>query len=726
MKFRFSMVNRLYFGFGILIVAFVVSSVLTFTNLQANKKANEQISEIYAPSISYLNELISLVNNSKMLIKNWVFIERQSETPDKISLKNIHSKQYPQVIVKLSELKEHWSVDDIELFDKIEKTLSDTLFVLQTQIMEQLNTLESYEDQEVVLEVSPMVEKNGEIIVFSNDVIEDITELKTSINECYDEINARNIENVNNFQRTVVIMGIVLVALSLFIFYLISRVTVRPVLKLREFLLQMARGILPDEHLKVSDDEIGDISQALNQFVDNMKRISSFALEIGNENFGAEYNALSEDDILGNSLITMRQNLKTASEQEQKRKQEDEIRNWTTKGLAEFGDILRQSTNIESLSYDVLEKAIEILGAIQGALYILEDNDEDDVHFRMTAAIAYGRKKLASRRVEIEEGLVGRCAFEQAPVYLKEVPQDYVRITSGLGDTNPSVILLVPLKANETIYGVIEIVSFNQFEEYQINFLEQVSENIAGTLATVKINEKTARLLEESQQKGEELASQEEEMRQNMEELQATQEESARRELEMREILEAINNSVGNIEFDLFGVIQNVNERYAQFLGLKEEDLIGREHRNLLKLTHKQDMLYREMWEGFTSGSSVEMDLCYPTSYGDVWLRETYTPLKDASGEYKKVLSLSVDISDNKTKDRAIHAYRRELDEQGENLKNIIDQLNTHKSESELRENELLKESEATEEENRVQIESMKLLIEDLEEKIRKLTAGKS
>ena len=54
-------------------------------------------------------------------------------------------------------------------------------------------------------------------------------------------------------------------------------------------------------------------------------------------------------------------------------------------------------------------------------------------------------------------------------------------------------------------------------------------------------------------------------MRQNMEELQATQEESARRELEMREILEAINNSVGNIEFDLFGVIQNVNERYAQF-----------------------------------------------------------------------------------------------------------------------------------------------------------------
>jgi len=720
------MVNRLYLGFGILIVAIVVSSVLTFTNLQANKKVSERISEIYVPSISYLNELISLVSDSKMLIKNWVFIEQKSQTSDKVNLQNIHSQYYPQIISKLNELKEHWVVGDIEMLDNIEKTLSDTLFALHKQIMGQLNSLESYTDEEVVLEICPMFEEDGKIIVITDNVIEEITKLKTSINECYEGINARNIEKTDIFQRTVLIVGFVLVVLSLLISYLIYRVTVKPILKLRDFLLLMAKGVLPDERLKVNNDEIGDMSQALNQFVDNMKSTSNFALEIGNENFEAEYSALSEDDILGNSLITMRQNLKTASDQEKKRKQEDEIRNWTTKGLAEFGDILRQSSNIESLSYDVLEKAIEILGAIQGALYILEDSDEDDVHFRMTAAIAYGRKKLASSRVELEEGLVGRCAFEQAPVYLKQVPQDYVRITSGLGDTNPSVILLVPLKANEAIYGVIEIVSFNQFEEYQIKFLEQVSENIAGTLATVKINEKTARLLEESQQKGEELASQEEEMRQNMEELQATQEESARRELEMREILEAINNSVGNIEFDLLGVIQNVNERYAQFLGLKEDELIGREHRSLLKLTHKQDVLYREMWEGFASGSLVEMDLCYMTSYGDVWLRETYTPLKDVSGEYKKVLSLAVDISDNKTKDRAIHAYRRELDEQGENLKNIIDQLNTHKSESEQRENELLKESEATEEENRVQIESMKLQIEDLEEKLRKLTTGES
>ncbi len=726
MRFRFSLVNRLYLGFGTITIAVLISSILTFTTLQSNKRISEQISQIYAPSIAYLNDLINIVNDSRMLIKNWVFIEQKSQTTDKTNLQNLHAQDYPDNIKKLNTLKSHWDINETKLFENIEATLSDTLFPLHKQIMEQLSSFESYEDPMIIFEVRPMVEEGGEVMIITDHIITKLLKLRAKINECSDKINAKVIESTYNFQRIVVIMGGVLVIISLFISYYISRATVRPILKLRDFLLLMTRGILPEEHLEVANDEIGDMSQALNQFVDSMKRTSNFALEIGKENFEAEYCALSEEDILGNSLVTMRQNLKTASEREQKRKQEDEIRNWTTKGIAEFGDILRQSTNIESLSYNVLEKAIELMDAIQGALYILDDNDENDIHFKMTAAVAYGRKKLASRRIEMEEGLVGRCAFEQAPVYLKQVPQDYVRITSGLGDTNPSVILLVPLKVNEKIYGIIELVSFNSFEDYKIKFLELVSENIAGTLATVKINEKTARLLEESQQKGEELSAQEEEMRQNMEELQATQEESARRELEMREIFEAINNAIGNIEFDMFGVIRTVNDKYAQMLNLKPGEIVGREHRNLLKLNLKQEQHYREMWENFASGTPYEMDLCYPTSLGDIWLREAYTPLRNADGDYTKVLSLVVDISDNKTKDRAIHAYKRELHEQGENLKSIIEQLNTLKEESQQREKELLKEIEISEEENRVQIESLKLQLDDLEEKLRRYSTGDS
>jgi PAS domain-containing protein/HAMP domain-containing protein len=718
MKFRFTLVNRLYSGFGFVTLAVVFSSALTFFTLQSNKRISEQVSQIYTPSIVYLNDLINIVNDSRMLIKNWVFIEHKSQTPDKIKLQNLHAKDYPRLSKNLDALKLHWGDAEVFLINSIEKTLTDTLFPMHMEIMSQLNSFEAYDDPMVIFEIRPMVEEGGEVMVTTDKVLEMLRNLRTLINKKGEEINSQMFQSMGNFQRTIIIMGFILVIVSLATAYFISQATVKPVLRLREFLLTMTRGVLPDDHMNVSNDEIGDMSQALNQFVDSMKETSKFALEIGKGNFSANYSALGEEDILGNSLLTMREDLKRAYDEEQRRKREDEIRNWTTQGLAKFGDILRQSSNIDSLSYNVVENALEFMGAIQGALYILEDSDEHDIHFKMAAAVAYGRRKLVTRRNELEEGLVGRCAFERATVYLKQVPQDYVRITSGLGDANPTVILLVPLLANEKIYGVVEIASFNPFEDYQIKFLEQVSENIAGTLATVKINEKTARLLEESQQKGEELAAQEEEMRQNMEELQATQEESARREVEMREIFEAINNTIGNIEIDLFGIVSSVNDKYAQMLNLKTGEIIGREHKNLIKLTSKQELRYREMWEGFEYGTPAEIDLCYPTSFGDIWLRETYTPLKNAEGTYTKVLALVVDVTDNKTKDRAIHAYKRELDEQSQSLKQVIEQLSQLKDQFEQRERELLKENEIAEEENRVQIESMRLQIEELEERL--------
>ena len=719
MKLRFTLVNRLYSGFGFVTIAVIVSSILTFTTLQSNKRISEQVAQIYTPSIVYLNDLINIVNDSRMLIKNWVFIEHKSQTPDKIKLQNLHTVEYPKVMARIVPLKEHWGSKENALITRIERVLSDTLFPMHQQIMQQLNSFESYDDPMVIFEIRPKVEEGGEVMVYTDQLLLMLKNIRSTINQKSEEVNSEMFQSMAKFQSIIIGMGLILVIVSLTTAYFISRATVKPILRLREFLLLMTKGVLPDDHMEVSNDEIGDMSQALNQFVDSMKETSRFALGIGKGNFEADYSELGEEDILGNSLLTMREDLKRAHEEEMRRKREDEIRSWKTQGIAKFGDILRQSSNIETLSYSVVENVLDYMGAIQGAMYVVEDSDESDIHFKLTAAVAYGRRKLISRRCELEEGLIGRCAFEKATVYLKQVPENYVRITSGLGDDNPTVILLIPLNSNEINYGVIEVAAFKPFEDYKIEFLEQVSETIAGTLATVKINEKTARLLEESQQKGEELSAQEEEMRQNMEELQATQEESARREVEMREIFEAINNTIGNIEINFEGIITSVNDKYAKMLNLKSGEIIGREHKNLIKSTPKQETRYREMWDGFNLGTPAEIDLCYPTSFGDVWLRETYTPLKDESGSYMKVLALVVDVTDNKTKDKAIHAYKRELDEQGNGLKQAIEQMNQLKEKFEQREHELLKEHEISEEENRVQFESMKMQIEDLEERLR-------
>jgi transcriptional regulator with GAF, ATPase, and Fis domain len=240
----------------------------------------------------------------------------------------------------------------------------------------------------------------------------------------------------------------------------------------------------------------------------------------------------------------MRNSLLTAEEEEKKRKEAEAIQNWTTNGLAKFGEVLRTYNNtLGELSFQVLSNLLNYVGAIQGVVFIQNDENKKDVFYEVKAAIAWDREKKLTKQIREGEELVGRCVHEKLTIYMIDVPEDYVNITSGLGQANPNCILLVPLIANEVVLGVIEIVGFKPFEKHVIEFVEKIAETVASTISSVKINQRTAQLLEQSRHQSEELASQEEEMRQNMEELQATHEEMQRKENNLNTKIEELEAS---------------------------------------------------------------------------------------------------------------------------------------------------------------------------------------
>ncbi|NOZ48211.1 MAG: GAF domain-containing protein [Chlorobi bacterium] len=480
------------------------------------------------------------------------------------------------------------------------------------------------------------------------------------------------IEKAKRHLKISIIVGIVgLIILAVFIWFITLNIS-KPLQETTEVVKNLSKGDI-DEKRKLnikSGDEIEEIADSVNALVNGLNSTARFASEIGKGNLEAEFHLLSEKDVLGNSLLEMRKSLIAAREEEKNRKIEDEKQNWTTQGMNKFSDILRQNNdNIKELSFQIMSNLINYIEANQGAIFVANKTEEnDEVEFELTSAIAYGRDRLVEKKIKLGDGLVGRCAFEQLTIYMVDVPEDYVNITSGLGKSNPRCILLVPLKLNDEVYGVIELISFEEFKQHQIEFVEQLGTSIASTISTVKVNEKTAKLLEQSQKQAEELASQEEEMRQNLEELQATQEEASRREAEMGGLLKALNENLLVIEMDMEGHILTINESFCQLIGMSMEQLIGRKHLELPFLSDEDIRHYSDLWVYFKDGISKREIIKLTINDKELWLSETFTPIFDIEGKPYKVLNMALNITKSKQAELKYEKLEKELKANNETL----------------------------------------------------------
>jgi hypothetical protein len=299
---------------------------------------------------------------------------------------------------------------------------------------------------------------------------------------------------------------------------------------------QLKEGDLPESHMTVPENEMKEVVYGLNVLQDNFRSVASFAQRVGKGELTADFTKLGEKDSLGIALIEMRNNLQRVAE-------DDAKRNWATTGLAQLGETLRASERSITELYDqIIHFVVKYTKSNQGALFLLNSDNSKDEYLEMVSCYAYDRKKHLKKRIEKGEGMVGQCFLEREVIYITVVPTNYVKITSGLGEAPPSSLLLVPIKVNDKIYGIIELLSFSNYETHEIEFLTKAAESIASVISTAKINEHTRVLLTQAQQQAEEMRSQEEEMRQNMEELAATQEEMSRKEKEYLNKIEELSN----------------------------------------------------------------------------------------------------------------------------------------------------------------------------------------
>jgi putative methionine-R-sulfoxide reductase with GAF domain len=327
--------------------------------------------------------------------------------------------------------------------------------------------------------------------------------------------------------QLLLIAGILFVVVTLIGTWL-AKSLADPMRKIQREITFLAAGGFPKLSTHIYKDELGKIDQALNTLITSMKEVSNFAESVGSGNFDYDFKVRGERDILGKSLLHMRDNLKRIS-------QEDHERSWASSGVAMFGDILRNnSDNIEALGKAVIGELVKYMRANQGAFFVYDDKENN---LKIASAYAYEKYKYLQKSLNLGEGLVGQAFLEREKIHLTEIPEDYSDISSGLGKARPRSILVMPLQMNEKIYGVLELASLDDFQPFEIDFVESISEDIAMTISIIKASEETKRLLAESQKATLQLRQQEEEMRQNFEELMATQEEMKKRQEQIDSLL---------------------------------------------------------------------------------------------------------------------------------------------------------------------------------------------
>jgi GAF domain-containing protein len=230
----------------------------------------------------------------------------------------------------------------------------------------------------------------------------------------------------------------------------------------------------------------------------------------------------NEEDEIGKLLNQMILEMKEIDQNEKQR-------NWANEGFAIFSEILRNNLD-QNMLYDVyIREIVKYLSANQAGLFVL-NHSSDEESLELVATYAFNRKKYINKSLKVGEGLVGQCFYEKETIFLKDVPSDYLEITSGLGSASPRCILMVPLIYNNQIEGVLELASFQELKNYEIAFVERICEILASAILNVANNDKTKILLEESQLRAVQLKARDEEMRLKMEELLATQEEMKRKE----------------------------------------------------------------------------------------------------------------------------------------------------------------------------------------------------
>ncbi len=545
----------LFFSFAVILLFFLIFVIRELVYINGFVRADKSL-QIIINQKATTDKMISIFNSETEIVKNTMITENQNdfsrlmkEHEENISLFNNAKEELSLLaeqnnsdvnrmkIIKLNEELSH--VYNKEVVPLIKALINNK---------EKFSESESYSSGNIKTgEFSALAENiqetESQIKESAKIVSDNLSTIKTIIQKSYTEITEHKNDLFRGAELNLSIFTLLIILLFAFVYIYLNKYFFKPFNDIQEYINKLSEGELPEDIYLNSGTEVVKIASGLNKTVAELKKVVTFINELQKGKFDLNFEPLNADDALGNALAALRENMSESQKEEIRRKEEDAQRQRTNEGLTMFAEILRKhSDNIQDLADTVISNLVKFLDANQGALFFLNDDNPDDIYFELIGAYAYNRKKYLSKKIKPGEGLVGAVVLEKYTVHMNEIPEDYIEIESGTGGANPRSVLIVPLKVEEEVLGVIELASFKEFKKEEVKMTEKIAESIAGSLSGAKITIRTAELNEQFSERVKLLQQTEKELEKSLNKIKELNRKIARLEREnnrMKKIIES-------------------------------------------------------------------------------------------------------------------------------------------------------------------------------------------
>lgn len=468
---------------------------------------------------------------------------------------------------------------------------------------------------------------------------------------CINRLDEIRAEQNSTLFRSIAIVSAILLLLAVCII-ITSRSIVKPFSSVKKLIERITNGEYSlDKYIPESSKiphEWFSVISSIRGLAKSLKNTSDFATQLKDKKLESEYEESITKNPIGASLVTLRNDMIETSEKERQRFNEERQNQWATEGHSIFSDILRNNiSDIHNLCNAVIDRLVPYINVTQGGIFIRTTlpDDKNTECFELYAVFAFGHQRFHRRTLALDEGIIGACAMEKHTIIINEVPDNYTEIGSGLGQAKPKALMFVPLIYNDYLYGVMEFAAFVTFEQYQIQFVERISENIASTIANAKINEQTTELLQQSRQQSKLMEEREDQLKNEIESLNslvlATQSELS----QIEQVNNAMNKTMLVAIFSTKGDTLEANRRFALRYTLDVNDIRRKNVYEILQLTLSKYDEFKKVWDNVKQGSTETYNIEFRINKDTRKIKNTFIPIYDAENNVSRILCLAADIT---------------------------------------------------------------------------------